>query len=81
MEGPVMNVIVLPSAPVIQDLRNKNQNIPQYNLPGLIDTGCSNTCINGRIAQEMGLVPNEERVVYTPSGKSTQFTANPRKMN
>jgi len=72
-EGPVMGVIVMPPFPLITDLKSKNLEVPNRTLVGLIDTGCSNTCMHGKIAEEMGLVPYDQMTVHTPNGKSTQL--------
>jgi len=66
LKGPCMDVIATPP------LQSKNQMMFPKTLIGLIDTGCTNTCIDINIAMSLGLVAHDEQLIFTPSGKSNQ---------
>lgn len=68
-----MNVTVMPPIPIIQIFQKENKQIPHKQVHGLIDTGCTNTCVDVTIAEELGLVPHDKKTIFTPSGRSEQF--------
>jgi hypothetical protein len=72
-EGAYMTVTVMPPLPVIQSFKKENKHIPRQEVHGLIDTGCSNTCIDINIAASLGLIAHDETIIHTPSGQSTQL--------
>ena len=74
LEGPTIDITIFPPAPVIQDYRNRNLQIPFKNGVGLIDSGASNSCIDISIATELGLVSRDFVSVLTPSGTSNHYT-------
>lgn len=73
-EGPTIEIIIFPPAPIMEDFQKKNEPIPQKKILALIDTGASNSCIDIKIAKELELVSRDFISVLTPSGISDHFT-------
>jgi len=66
--GPLLDVHVAPSKPVVDYLRANNQPVPQpVRCIALIDTGASSTVIRNGIAGQLGLNPRGTTNIATPS--------------
>jgi hypothetical protein len=66
--GPVIDVQISPTAPVIKAMRNAGVAVPlPIKLSALIDTGTSRSVIQSGLAQKLGLSPVGTRLVNTPS--------------
>lgn len=72
IDGPVINITILPDIYTIQDYSSKGEQVPQKKVVALIDTGASCTCVNRPILDELKLQERDTNVVYTPSGKTEQ---------
>lgn len=70
--GPIIEVIIVPPVPVLKKIKDEGGTIPSKKVIALIDTGASNSCINNRIASELGLIARDVIDVKTPSGSSKQ---------
>lgn len=68
-----MSAIVTPNIDLLKSLKYSNKVIFKKNIIALIDTGCNNTCIDYSVASDLNLIPHDEQVIFTPSGKSNQF--------
>lgn len=73
-EGPTIEIIIYPAAPIINQFADAKQPIPQRKGIGLIDTGASCSSIDISIAKALGLISRDFVPVLTPSGTSNHFT-------
>lgn len=73
-EGPTIEITIFPPRPIIVDFQKRKEPIPQKKGIGLIDTGASNSCIDIKIAKEMGLISRDFIPILTPSGISNHYT-------
>ncbi len=72
--GPTVYVGILPSQPILRAIKKEGGEIPPpIEAAALIDTGASCTSIDASIAQGLSLTARDERLVFTPNGKSIQF--------
>lgn len=72
IDGPVINVTILPDINTIHDFASRGEEVPQKRISALIDTGASCSCVDRQILDELKLVSRDESDVYTPSGKTKQ---------
>ncbi len=70
--GPTIEVIIVPPQPILEQLRREGKTIPSKKVLALIDTGASGSCINDKIASELGLISRDVATVNTPSGSCQQ---------
>ena len=73
-EGPTIEVIIFPPAPIINAATAAGQIIPQVKGIGLIDTGASMSAIDANIATNLQLISRDYVPVLTPSGISNHYT-------
>ncbi len=75
--GPIIDVVILPSAHRLEALQKKNMPLPNYQLGTfLIDTGASNTCIDESLLSPLDLTPTGVSYMQTPStnGRPVAFS-------
>ena len=73
-EAPIIEVTIFPPAPIVNQYNDRKELIPHHRAIGLIDTGASISCIDVKIAEQMGLIARDFIPVLTPSGVSNHFT-------
>lgn len=72
LAGPIIEVIIVPPQPVIEDLKAKGLALPGQKAIALIDTGATCTCIDKTIAQALKLVSHDIKRVQTAGGEDMQ---------
>lgn len=72
IQGPVIEIVVLPSKPVMDANRKQGKPSPSVKLVALIDTGASTTCIDKSIASQLSLIPRDIKKVQTAGGEDEQ---------
>lgn len=75
--GPLINVVVAPSAPRAAALAAAGQPVPTGIVAKLVvDTGASLTSVDCTILQQLGLTPTGSTPIHTPSTQGTPHVAN-----
>jgi hypothetical protein len=75
--GPLINVIVSPSAPRVAALTAAGQPVPPGIVAKLVvDTGASLTSVDSSILQQLGLTPRGQTLIHTPSTQGNPHAAN-----
>jgi hypothetical protein len=69
----LIEVVIVPSQPVIEMLRKNGLQIPSTKAMALIDTGASSTCISKIIVEQLKLNPFDIQLVNTAAGESRQL--------
>ena len=70
--GPILNVVIAPSAPRRQALEQAGQALPApVTARLLIDTGASHTSVDDRILAALNLTPTGQIAMLTPSTGGT----------
>ena len=72
-EGPVIEIMICPAQPVIQQIKKEGRQPPAFNAIALIDTGATSTCISPEIVEKLGLISFDVQEVHTAAGQSEQF--------
>lgn len=72
-EGPVIDIIICPSQPIIQQLKKEGKQAPAFKAVALIDTGATSTCISPEVVEKLGLISFDFQTVHTAAGQSEQF--------
>lgn len=72
-QGPVIEVFIVPPAPIVNALISKGIQYPAFKAIALIDTGATSTCITPQIVETLNLRPFDTIEVGTPNGKTIQL--------
>ena len=71
--GPVIEVIIYPSQPLIEQLHREGKTLTAFKAMALIDTGASITCISDTIVQKLALTSLDYQEVHTAAGITEQL--------
>jgi predicted aspartyl protease len=72
LSGPVLDIQIGPSKPVLDLLGAKGQPVPSIRCTALVDTGASSTVIKTGIASQLNLHPRGVVNIATPSCSAYQ---------